>query len=226
VSGKHLQQAEVRSGVISGLIFFVVVALFIAVGIFGGFAVLGISDKAFPAVSGSRTVNGNDHLILAWTSNVALSVATGLVTAALYRYRDITPKREMALVLIAFVIVASTSGANFILGDELINWRAQIGINIVLAILSTSLLIILWKWRSERPTLIAIKLISIGLLATFGLFMPLIWTLIAILYRNNLHALGADSVQGVITLASAAVGLVASLLSLRRQLAENAKPLI
>jgi hypothetical protein len=216
-----MAESTKRSWAIAALIFIAASAiLFAIVGYFGGTAVIGISNAVSPAVSGETpNVNGLQQSLLRLFSIAALSLAGGIVASGLYWFRDITPKREVVLVSAAFVGVALASGANFSLGDSLITWRAQIAINVVLAILSLSLLIMLSRWQSRRPTLLAIKMVSVCLIATFGLFMPLIWTLVAMLYEPKHPVVNPDDLQGMITLVSGVVGLVLSLLNFWKELA-------
>jgi hypothetical protein len=153
-----------------------------AVAWIGGLGLLNWAADIFPAVSGSgHNINTSGRDVVQSASFFGLGLATAL-SLVLCCWTPGAYQRWLRTSYLAFLaVLMSLSTANFAMGDQLLDIRAQALIDLVLVVLGLVVVAELWKIRPTSTAGHVLRFILMFLIVLQGVLLPgafgLLWWL-------------------------------------------------
>ena len=197
--------------------FLAVGGLLVAVFSFaGGIAVFGLLDRALPPLDSSApgSPNYNTNTGYQWPLFLPVGIAGGLIAASVAWEPRVSRRRELLLTLVAFAVLASLSGYNFVVHDDLFRRSAQALLDLAMAVTGGALVVNVLAWRPRRAIAIALRTCGLFLLTGAGVALPLVYASNFLLPRLGL-ATPVGEIKDAVELVVAVVSLGPALFSVR-----------
>ena len=132
------------------------------------------SPVNWPLVPGYKLVGG--------VIDVAYPLAAGVTTTALLWSGRPNMWRRLIVYLFLMVIIAPMSWVNYAMSDQWLNIWVQAGLNIIISVFFLTVVNLFRSVRLASADVIAIQSISVLMLTSFGVFLPLFYTSVFLAY--------------------------------------------